>query len=55
VIVRPPPFSAGRVCPHKSDSPSCSAFVSGDLYNGMPREIKATFEGAIAYFGHMYA
>jgi len=32
-----------------------SAFVSGDLYNGTPQEIKATFEGAIGYFGHMYA
>ena len=26
-------------------------FVSGDLYNGTSEEIKAAFEGAIAYFG----
>jgi Lipocalin-like domain len=27
------------------------AFVSGDLYNATPEEIKAAFEGAFAYFG----
>ena len=27
------------------------AFGSGDLYNGTPDEIKAAFEGAVAYFG----
>src|SRR4051812_40721385 len=26
-------------------------FGSGDLYNGTPEEIKAAFEGAMAYFG----
>jgi hypothetical protein len=29
----------------------CPKFVSGDKYNGTPEEVKAAFEGSLAYFG----
>lgn len=32
----------------RADRPT---FVSGDLYSGTPEEIRAAFEGSIAYFG----
>ena len=42
--------AAGNMTVHliRADRP---AFVSGDLYNGTPEEIKAAFEGAFTYFG----
>lgn len=29
----------------------CPKFASGDKYNGTPEEVKAAFEGSLAYFG----
>ena len=31
--------------------PDRPKFVSGDKYNGTPEEVKAAFEGSLAYFG----
>jgi len=31
--------------------PDCPKFASGDNYNGTPEEVRAAFEGSLAYFG----